>query len=84
MSLTRHEEIGRVGRVGEDVSRMLRGCYISKLLSWNLGFTQFGVADFIDVKNVFLRFLFLSRFLRFLTFFIFPTFSKIKNVENLT
>ena len=28
----------------------------------------------IDVKNVFLRFLFRARFLRFLTFFIFPTF----------
>jgi len=27
MSLTCHEEIGRVGRVDEDVTRMRRGCY---------------------------------------------------------
>jgi len=39
-------------------------------------------ADAIDVKKRFLRFLFLSRFLRFLTFFfIFPAFFIIKNVS---
>ena len=32
----------------------------------------------IDVINVFLRFLFRSRFLRFLTFFIFPRFLFLK------
>jgi len=27
MSLTSHEEVGRVGRVDEDVTMMQRGCY---------------------------------------------------------